>query len=294
MRYTISPVLTTLLLSTAAMAEVPKVVTDFGPIDSLTRQVMGDLGQPFMLLSKGGDPHDFQMKPSQAQALSDADLVFWNGPELMPALGDAIETLGTNAKSVPLLQAGGGKTRMFDGDEGIDPHAWLDPSNAASWLRTIATELSLKDPDNAATYAANAASAQTALRALDAELAAQLAPVKARPFVVFHDAMGYFADHYGLTIAGAIELGDASEPGAEQLTSIKTILTDSKAVCVFPELGRDPKFIATVTEGSAARIGARIGAGQDVEALLLDPGPGQYADLLRAITKTLTDCLSKI
>ena len=290
MRHTMSPILTTLLLCTAAMAEVPKVVTDFGPIDSLVRQVMGGLGQPFMLLSKGGDPHDFQMKPSQAQALSDAGLVFWIGPELIPALGDAIETLGTNAKSVPLLHAGGGKIRTFDGDDGTDPHAWLDPSNAGAWLATIATELSLIDPENAATYAANAASAQTALRALDAELAAQLAPIKAQPFIVFHDAMGYFADHYGLIIAGAIELGDASEPGAEQLSAIKTILTDSKAVCVFPELGRDPKFIETVTEGSAAHIGA----GQDVEALMLDPGPGQYADLMRAITKTLTDCLSKI
>ena len=289
MRYTISLSLTTLLLSTAAFADAPKVVTDFGPIDSLVRQVMGDLGQPFMLLPKGGDPHDFQMKPSQAQALSDADLVFWDGPELMPALADAISSLGTNAKSVPLLQAGGGKIRMFEGEEGTDPHAWLDPTNAQSWLATIATELSAKDPAHAATYAANATTAQAALAALDAEITTQLAPIKGKPFVVFHDAMGYFADHYGLTVAGAIELGDASEPGAEQLTSIKAILADTSAVCVFPELGRDPKFIETVTEGSTARIGN----GQDVEAIMLDPGPQQYATLLRAIATTLTDCLSK-
>ena len=289
MRYTISLSLSTLLLSTAAFADAPKVVTDFGPIDSLVRQVMGDLGQPFMLLPKGGDPHDFQMKPSQAQALSDADLVFWDGPELMPALADAISSLGTNAKSVPLLQAGGGKIRMFEGEEGTDPHAWLDPTNAQSWLATIATELSAKDPAHAATYAANATTAQAALAALDAEITTQLAPIKGKPFVVFHDAMGYFADHFGLTVAGAIELGDASEPGAEQLTSIKAILADTSAVCVFPELGRDPKFIETVTEGSTARIGR----GQDVEAIMLDPGPQQYATLLRAIATTLTDCLSK-
>ncbi len=289
MRYTISSILTTLLLTSTAMADVPKVVTDFGPIDSLVSQVMGDLDTPFMLLQKGGDPHDFQMKPSQAQALSDADLIFWDGPDLMPALGDAIASLADGAKSVPLLQTGGGKIRLFDGDEGTDPHAWLDPSNATTWLGTIATELAATDPANAATYAANAAKAQADIAALDAEITAQLAPVKAKPFVVFHDALGYFADHYGLTVAGAIELGDASEPSAAQLTSIKSILTDSKAVCVFPELGRDPKFIETVTEGSTARIGA----GQDVEAINLNPGPGQYASLLRGIATTLSDCLSK-
>ena len=58
-----------------------------------------------------------------------------------PVAPDAIATLGTKAKSVSLLQAGGGKIRMFDGDEGIDPHAWLDPTNADVWLGTIATEL---------------------------------------------------------------------------------------------------------------------------------------------------------
>lgn len=289
MRYTISLSLATLLVSTAAFADVPKVVTDFGPIDSLVRQVMGDLGQPFMLLPKGSDPHDFQMKPSQAQALSDAGLIFWDGPELMPAMADAIATLGTNAKSVPLLQAGGGKIRMFDGDEGTDPHAWLDPTNASAWLATIAFELGAQDPANAATYTANANAAQSALAALDAEITAALAPVKAKPFVVFHDALGYFADHYGLSIAGAIELGDASEPGAAQLREIKTILTDTKAVCIFPELGRDPKFTLTIAEGSPARIGAA----QDVEAMMLDPGPGQYASLLRNLATTLTDCLTK-
>ena len=289
MRYTISPILTTLLLTSAALADVPKVVTDFGPIDSLVSQVMGDLGSPFMLLPKGGDPHDFQMKPSQAAALSEADLVFWNGPELIPALGDAIHSLGDSAKSVPLLHEGGGKLRQFEGDEGTDPHAWLDPNNASAWLGTIASELSAKDPANAAIYAANAAKAQADIAALDAEITAQLAPVKAKPFVVFHDAMGYFVDHYGLRIAGAIELGDASEPSAAQLTSIKMILSDAKAVCIFPELGRDSKFIETVTEGSTVRIGM----GQDVEATALEPGPGQYAALLRGLAATISDCLSK-
>lgn len=287
MRYTISLCLASLVVPCAALADVPKVVADFGPIHSLTSQVMGDLGSPSLLLEKGGDPHDFQLKPSQAQILSDAEIIFWDGPELMPALGDAIASLATGAKSVPLLKVGGGKTRMYDGDEGLDPHAWLDPTNAQAWLGTIAAELAALDPKNAAIYAANAVNAQADIAALDADISAQLAPVQGKPFIVFHDALGYFADHYGLTVVGAIELGDASEPGAAQIRKIQSLLTDANAVCVFPELGRDPKFIATVTDGTHARIGA----GQDVEAVLLDPGPTQYATMLRAIATTLTDCL---
>jgi len=275
-------------LATPAAAEVPRVVTDFGPTHALVAQVMGDLGAPVMLLTAGADPHDFQLKPSQAQALAGADLVFWVGPELTPALAHALAALGEKARAVALLHQGGGATRAL-ADGAIDPHAWLDPSIASAWLATIATELARRDPGHAATYSANAAAAQTALQALDAELAARLAKVQSRPFVVFHDALGYFADHYGLQVVGAIELSDAAAPGAAQLAHIGGVLAEGGALCVFPEAGRDPKFVATVAAGS----GAWVGAAQDIEAITLPPGPELYPALLRALAGTLTDCLSR-
>ena len=286
MRFSMS-FLIAMAIAAPVAAEVPRVVTDFGPTQSLAAQVMGNLGAPVMLLALGADPHDFQMKPSQAQALAGADLVFWVGPELTPALEHALAALGENARAVALLHLGGGTRRSLEGGA-IDPHAWLDPANAEAWLATIATELARQDPEHAATYTANAAAAQAALQALDAELAARLAPVQGRPFVVFHDALGYFADHYGLQVVGAIELGDAAAPGAAQLAHIRGVVAEGGAICVFPEAGRDPKFIATVTAGSSARIGAA----QDLEAITLLPGPGLYPDLLRALAGTLTDCLS--
>jgi len=286
MRFSMS-FLIAMAIAAPVAAEVPRVVTDFGPTQSLAAQVMGDLGAPVMLLALGADPHDFQMKPSQAQALAGADLVFWVGPELTPALEHALAALGENARAVALLHLGGGTRRSLEGGA-IDPHAWLDPANAEAWLATIATELARQDPEHAATYTANAAAAQAALQALDAELAARLAPVQGRPFVVFHDALGYFADHYGLQVVGAIELTDAAAPGAAQLAHIRGVVAEGGAICVFPEAGRDPKFIATVTAGSSARIGAA----QDLEAITLPPGPGLYPDLLRALAGTLTDCLS--
>ena len=287
MRYIVTLAASGLLgFAVSAQAEVPRVVTDFGPVQSLVQQVMGDLGTPTMLLPAGGDPHDFQMRPSQARALHDADLIVWDGPELMPALADAIAALGGGAVSLPLLHQGGGRTRQF-ADGGTDPHAWLDPLNGIAWLGSISKALATQDPAHAAVYKANAAAAETRLHALDAALADELAPLRDRPFVVFHDALGYFADHYGLNVAGAIELGDAAAPSAARLVEIRSALAASKAVCIFPEAGRDPKFIAAVAEGSPARIGPA----QDVEAITLIPGPGLYTDLLHALARTLTDCL---
>lgn len=289
MRYTISFVLAT-VLAQPGLAEVPKVVTDFAPIQSLTAMVMGDLGEPSVLLPAGGDPHDFQLRPSQAQMISDADLIFWNGPDLMPALDEALNALEGSAKTTALLHDGGGKTRDFAGGEGVDPHAWLDPTNAQAWLQTIAARLAAKDPENAATYAANATQAQTQIATLDADLATLLAPARGVPIVEFHDAFGYFADHYGLNIVGTVELGDASSPTAARLAEIRDILASTNPVCIFPEAGRDPKLIEAVTEGSTARIGA----GQDPEAAMLADTPVLqiYPTLMRNLAQTIADCIA--
>lgn len=291
-----------LLSAAPALAEVPRVVTDFGPVQSLVADVMGELGQPEMLLPPGADPHDFQLRPSQAQALAEADVVFWVGPELMPEMADTFATLAPQAQVVSLLPAAT-VTREFGqggqghdeghshghGEGGADPHAWLDPLNGIAWAGHIARVLGEADPDNAATYAANAAALTQTLTALDAEIAASLKPVADKPFVVYHDALGYFTDHYGLAPAGAIELGDATTPSAAQLDAVRGVLESAGAICVFPEAGRDPKYIAALTEG----LSVRVGGAQDLEFITMPAGSGQYAVMLRAIAATLTDCLAQ-
>jgi zinc transport system substrate-binding protein len=184
MRY----IITFLLASTPALAEVPTVVTDIPPVHALVAEVMGDLGQPELLLGKGADEHDFQLRPSQAAAVADADLVVWIGPELTPWLGSALEIRPEGAARLDLLHAPETEVRQYgepghdehdheaeghddaaeDEDEheghahdGIDPHAWLDPGNGKAWLGLIAARLAELDPENAATYAANANAAAT-------------------------------------------------------------------------------------------------------------------------------------
>jgi len=161
------------LLATPALADVPQVVTDIPPVAALVGQVMGDLGAPVTLLEKGGDEHDLALKPSQMGALSQAGLVVWVGPDLTPGLAEAVASSG--APSLTLLDQG---TVQDYAGGGINPHAWLDPSNAEAWLAAIAARLGQIDPDHAATYAANARAAKDSIAALDAQFAAQLQGVK--------------------------------------------------------------------------------------------------------------------
>ncbi len=287
---------TFLLTASPALAEVPRVVTDIPPVHALVAQVMGDLGQPELLLAKGADEHDFQLKPSQAGAVAKAGLVVWIGPELTPWLEGALEMRAEGAASLALLDAEGTVRRGYGGHEGEhetghdhgaeDPHAWLDPGNAQVWLGLIAAELGRLDPENAAVYGANAAAAGQRLTALDAEIAGLLAPVKGRPIITYHDAFGYFGDHYGLDFAGSIALGDASSPGAARLVELRGEIEAGGVVCLFPEVQHDPALLEQLAEGTGARIGAAL----DPVGSTLDAGPGAYAELMRRLARGIAEC----
>ena len=326
MRYIISLGFASALALPAA-AEVPVVVTDIHPVQSLVAMVMGDLAAPDLLLPKGGDEHSYQMKPSQAAALAEAGLVVWIGPELTPWLDRALDGLGSGPAQLVLLDAPGTVTRQFaagaeeehahednhdhgaegedghdhdhaaEGEEGhdeehhhhdgTDPHAWLDPQNAVLWLDLIADRLAQIDPDHAETYAANAAAAQAQIGALDADLTAQLGAVADRPFIAFHDAFGYFVAHYGLTLAGTVALGDASAPGAARLAEIRDLAANG-AVCIFPEVQHDPKMVETI----AADTGVKQGGALDPTGSSMEPGPDLYPAMMSTLADTLVACLT--
>ncbi len=326
MRYTISLALASLALP--AHAEPPRVVTDIPPVHSLVAQVMGDLGTPVLLTERGANPHDMALRPSQAAAVQEAGLVVWVGPELTPWLERALEGLGPEVPRLGLLAAPGTELREYgeeghdhedhvghdhddhadhdheeDEDhahddhghddhghshEGTDPHAWLDPANARHWLGLIAGELGRLDPPNAAAYAANAATAAEALAAEEARIAALLEPLHDEPFVVFHDAYGYFAGHFGLTVAGSISLGDAAAPGAARLRDLQAEI-GAQNLCVFPEANHDPRLAAQLAEAAGARLGPAL----DPEGMTLEPGPGLYAALLGGLAEGIADCLSR-
>lgn len=302
MRYTITLALAS-LMATPAFAAPPQVVTDLPPVHSLVAMVTGDLASPILLLEPGADPHDFQLRPSQAAAVAAAGLVVWMGPGMSPWLDRALRGLGDGSVSLDLLESAGTALREAgdahasdDGhahdhdhahDHGThDPHAWLDPANARLWLSTIAGALAAADPANAETYRANAANGADTIAALDARLAARLGPVTNRPFVTTHDALGYFIAHYGLNSLGAIAASDATAPSAARLRALEEASAGQPG-CIFPEPNHDPALAVQLAEATGLRLGGPL----DPEGVTLPPGPALYAALMTGLADTLADCL---
>ncbi|MTD99739.1 zinc ABC transporter substrate-binding protein [Paracoccus sp. YIM 132242] len=286
------------LAATPVLAEPPRVVADTPVTASLVRQVMGEGAPVQVLLPQGASAHHHQMRPSDARGLQEAGLLVWTGPELTPWLDRAAGSLADGVAQLRLLEVPGTHLRRYGEDHGhdhdhdhdsTDPHAWLDPANARLWLTAIAEALAAKDPDNAETYARNAARAGQRIADLDASLQARLAPHEKASLVVFHDAYGYFTDHYGLRPAIAVSLGDASAPSAARLSAIRDQIAAAGAACAFPEHASDPKLVRMVIEGSGIRMGDELSPEGGTESR----GPDLYFDLMGAMAQAIDDCLSR-
>jgi zinc transport system substrate-binding protein len=125
-----------LAMPLAAKAEI-SVMASIKPVHSLVASVMQGVGEPTLIVDGGASPHTYSLKPSQAAALQDADVVFWVGRELEAFLEKPIETLGSNAEAVALLDSNGVVQLAFreggpfeaHGDEGGDDHG--DAAKAA-------------------------------------------------------------------------------------------------------------------------------------------------------------------
>ncbi len=171
--------------------------------------------------------------------------------------------------------------------DGIDPHAWLDPEIARLWVLAIAGKLAAIDPSGAELYQANATDALATITAVADDLQSLLAPVKQAAIVVYHDAYGYFARAFGLTVVGSIALGDAASPSAARLAALSKTLKDKGAVCIFPEVNHSPAFAAELARASGVRLGQAL----DPAGVTLTPGPDLYTVLLRSLAEAIADCV---
>ncbi len=316
----VAAVLTAVLamFGAATSAEV-RVVATIKPVHSLVAAVMDGAGNPKLLLDGAASPHSYSLKPSQATDLQEADLIFWIGPGMETFLEKSITTIGTNARIVELAKAdgvvrlkarsGGDFTKHGQGNRGIwherlalayrsgvpegkkteyglDAHIWLDPHNAAAFVRAIAEALSEADPENAGQYRSNAQQLVAKLNQLSADVKAALKSVSGRTFIAFHDAYQHFEMRFGVKAAGAVSIVPDIRPGANHVRDIKNTIDELGVTCIFSEPQFAPRMVSVIAEGTGART-----AVLDPLGATLENGPDLYPELIRTMAQSMRDCL---
>jgi ABC-type Zn uptake system ZnuABC Zn-binding protein ZnuA len=228
-----------------------QVVATTTQVADLVRQVGGNRVSVDGMLRPGGDPHDYEPRPSDAAAVAKADLVFRSGGEVDDWLDDVISGAGGDAEVVSLIDS---VDRLDD-----DPHWWQDPRNAERALETIRARLSRLDPGGRATYGRNADRAIASLRLLDKRIAACVhrVPRAKRKIVTTHDALGYFARRYGIEVIGAVipSLSTQAQASAGDVQKLVEQIRTEGVEAVFPESSINPDIEKAIAREAGARIG---------------------------------------
>ena len=294
------------IASPAAADAAVRVVASIKPVHSLVSAVMAGVGEPHLIIRGAVSPHTFSMRPSDAAMLENARVIFLIGESLETSLARPIDTLAGNARVIALSEAQGLVRRPLreggtfeahghgtDDDHDLhrrgafDMHIWLDPVNAGAMARAIAGALSKADPTNAGTYAANTQALLRRLEEFTRQTAAEVAPIRGKPFIVFHDAYRYFEDRFGLTAAGSSVVSPDRSPGVRRISELRDKIRELGVTCVFAEPQFEPRLVDVIIEGTPARTGTVDPLGATIES-----GPELYFTLIRNMAASFKSCLA--
>ena len=303
-----------------AQAEI-KVIASIKPIHSLVSYVMDGVGTPEILVDGSSSPHSFQLKPSHAKMLQNADLVFWIGEDLETFLETPLDSIATNARKIAIMELNDIQLLEFrekhifeDHDEHVeedghdehveedghdehveedghdehnhgefDIHFWLDPEIAKVIVKNIARELSKIDVANKSIYKANAVKA---IEELDALITATKLKINTNAsYVVFHDAYQYFEKRFGIEVLGALSVNPEILPGAKQLAEIREVIQHEKVNCIFSEPQFNPSIANTIAQDTGVKS-----AVLDPLGARLEPGKDLYFDLIKDMASSFESC----
>jgi manganese/iron transport system substrate-binding protein len=263
-----------------------RVVTTFTVIQDIAQNVAGDKAIVDSITKPGAEIHDYQPAPLDIVKAKDADLVLWNGFNLERWFEKFFE----NVKDVPGVVVSEGIEPMgitegpYTGKP--NPHAWMSPTNALTYVENIRKALVQYDPANADAYNANAAAYAAKVKALDAPLRARLAaiPPDKRWLVTSEGAFSYLTRDYGLREAYLWPINADQQGTPQQVRKVIDLVRANDIPVVFSE--------STISDRAAKQVaketGAKYGGVLYVDSLSAANGPvPTYLDLLNVTVDTI-------
>ena len=237
------------------------VVATTTQMQDLVRHVGGHNVHLVGILKPNVDPHDFEPSPSTAIALTGARLVVESGV----GVDSWIDGLVANAvPGTPVWVASHGlPLRTGDSSEPAgDPHWWHDPTLFERAATALGERLASIDPPHAGAYRANARRYATEIRAMDAANKRLIATVPRgeRKLVTNHDAFGYFAAHYGITVVGSVlpSLSTVAQPSAKDVVDLIGKIRAEHVRAIFTESSLNPALEQQIASEAGVKVYANL------------------------------------
>jgi manganese/iron transport system substrate-binding protein len=283
-------------------ANLPKVVATTGVICNITKEIAQSSIDTTCLIEPGDDPHAYQTKPEDRKAIETANLILYGGYNHEPSIIKLIQSSSNSAPKIAVHELAVPKPLMgehehehgeekaqnqphTEGDKAPNPHVWHNPQNGRRMVETIRDELIEVSPTNAQLYTKNAASLTNDLQKIDTWIKAQIAtiPAQKRKLVTTHDALSYYADAYGLEMAGALQgVTTEEQPTAARIAELSSEIKTAGVQTIFAETTTNPKLMETVAREANVKISDKELYSDELG------GPGTGADTYQGMLETNT------
>ncbi|MBW4685194.1 MAG: zinc ABC transporter substrate-binding protein [Komarekiella atlantica HA4396-MV6] len=280
--------------TTSVNDNLPQVVATTTVLCDLTKQVAGDTINLTCLISPGTDPHLYQPKSEDRKAIEQASLILYNGYNFEPGLIKIIKASKNPAPKIAVAQAAVPKPqRLQKGSKKVtDPHLWHNTNNTIRMVEVINRNLGKLEPNEVENYISNARKITNEITQMDSWIKSTIAsiPPKQRKLVTTHDAMGYYAKAYGLSLAGALEgISTAEKPTDARVKNLVTGIKRAKVPTIFAETTTNSKLIESVAREAKVKVSSR----KLYTDALGEPGSDgeTYQKMMIANTRTIVEGL---
>lgn len=298
----------------SAEAPIPVVAT-FSILGDMVERIGGDRVAVTTLVGAHGDAHVYHPTPADARAVSQAQILVFNGLAFEGWLDRLVEASGFGG--VRVVATDGIRPIRLEDDEdrhddhakddhdhaarddhadehdhgAFDPHAWQNLANAVIYVDNITAALAKADPANASAYYGNRAAYVAEIEALDAKIRkiVEGLPEDRRTIVTAHDAFGYFSETYGLRFVAPTGVSTESDPSAADVAALIRQIREEGIEAVFVESITDQRLLEQIADETGASIGGTLYS----DALSGPDGPAStYLDMMRHNVEMLAGALS--
>ena len=223
-------------MPSSALAKL-KAVTTFTVIADMAKNVAGDAAEVVSITKPGAEIHNYQPTPRDIIKAIDADIVLWNGLNLELWF----EKFFNNLEDVPSVIVSEGVTPIGIGDGPYNgkpnPHAWMSPSDALTYVDNIAKAFAKYDPENAAIYLKNAENYKSEINAAVAPVRELLQniPEERRWLVTSEGAFSYLARDFNLNEAYLWPINADQQGTPQQVRKVIDLIREKNIPAIFSE-----------------------------------------------------------
>jgi ABC-type Zn uptake system ZnuABC Zn-binding protein ZnuA len=224
-------------------------MTTISTFESFAERVAGNRAAVSSLVPVGASPEDYQPAPADVARLREAAILFENGVGLETWLARTVASAGKPGLKTVVMTTG---LTPIDNN----PHLWMDPEFARTYLRNVRDGFIALDPGGKAEYQRNSDAYDGRLIALRDEIALriQTIPPAQRVMITYHNSFYYYAKRFGLRTLGVIERSPGQEPTPSDLANLVRLARANNVRAIFAEPQFSPKLAQTLAQEAGVNV----------------------------------------